>query len=60
MEKSLLLNKEEFETLHELVSDTIDELNTGDLKEGCVPLSEYPLFFVFNKLNRLAEEKNSG
>ena len=60
MEKSLLLNEEEFETLYELVSDTIDDMDTWDVEDGGVPLSEYPLFFVFNKLNRLAEEKNSG
>lgn len=60
MEKLLSLNEEEFETLHELVSNTIDDTDTWDVEDGGVPLSEHPLFFVFNKLNRLVEEKNSG
>ena len=50
--KTLNLTEDEFECLHAVVTDTIDFLKSeGD------NLSDYWINEVFNKLNRLKEDK---
>jgi len=51
--KSLKLTEDEFEVLNELVSDTIDEMDENELEKAGVPLKEYEIFHVFQKLNSL-------
>ena len=51
MTKLLILTEDEFESLHDVVEDTINSIDT----EG-VDLQEYKINGVFNKLNRLKEE----
>ena len=53
MTKLLKLTEDEFEVLHELVSDTINEMDTSDLEAAGMPLSEYEIFHVFKKLEWL-------
>ena len=53
MTKLLELTDDEFEVLHELVSDTINEMDTSDLEAAGMPLSEYEIFHVFKKLEWL-------
>lgn len=59
MTKLLELTENEFEVLHELVANTLDEMDTWDLADDGLPLSEYEIFHVFNKLNRLQEKQNA-
>ena len=53
MAKLLNLTDDQFGVLHELVSDTIEEMNPDDLEDAGMPLSEYEIFQVFKKLERL-------
>ena len=59
MTKLLELTEDEFQVLHELVANTLDEMDTWDLADAGVPLSDYDIFHVFNKLNRLQEKQNA-
>ena len=53
MTKLLELTEDEFQVLYEFLADTIDEMDTWDIEDGGVPLSEYVIVHIFNKLNRL-------
>ena len=59
MTKLLELTEDEFQVLHEFLADTIDEMDTWDLAAAGVPLSDYEIVHVFNKLNRLQEKQNA-
>jgi len=59
MTKLLELTEDEFQVLHEFLADTINEMDTWDIEDGGVPLSEYVIVHIFNKLNRLQEKQNA-
>ena len=59
MTKLLELTENEFQVLHEFLADTINELDTWNMEDAGVPLSEYTIVHIFNKLNRLEEKQNA-
>jgi hypothetical protein len=53
MTKLLKLTEDEFQVLHELVADTINDMDTWDVEDAGLPLNEYEIVHVLNKLNSL-------
>ena len=56
--KVLTLTEDEFDVLHDLVSDTVQEIYEalGELNDDELTLNDYEIYQVFNKLNRLEEQ----